>query len=117
MTCASDRRAFRVLIVEDDARTTDLLVDFMALEGFEPTAIDSAIGAADRVSRERPHAILLDLCLAYRSGAALLAALKADPVTAGIPVIICSAMIDALSPARAAQAAAVLQKPIDLRRL
>jgi DNA-binding response OmpR family regulator len=107
----------RVLLIEDDASTAEMLSDFLELEGFELTAMGSALGAADRVRRERPDAILLDLQLPYRSGVSLLAELKATPETASIPVIICSGMIGSLTPARAAQAAAVLEKPLDLRRL
>jgi CheY-like chemotaxis protein len=107
----------RVLLIEDDAATSDLLADLLEFEGFAPTALGSALGAADRARRLRPDAILLDLLLPYRSGASVLAALKADPATAGIPVIVCSAVPDSLSPARAAQAAAVLEKPLDLERL
>jgi CheY-like chemotaxis protein len=53
----------------------------------------------------------LDLGLPYRSGAALLADLKAHPATAVIPVIVVSAYTDALPRERAALAAAVIAKP------
>jgi CheY-like chemotaxis protein len=65
----------------------------------------------------RPDVVLLDLGLPYRSGAAVLADLKADPATAAIPVVIVSGAVEALPPARAALAAAVLTKPVGLRRL
>jgi two-component system alkaline phosphatase synthesis response regulator PhoP len=61
--------------------------------------------------RLHPAVVLLDLGLPYRSGGTLLADLKTDPVTAGIPVLIVSAYAEALLPGRRALAAAVPSKP------
>jgi DNA-binding response OmpR family regulator len=61
--------------------------------------------------RLRPAVILLDLGLPYRSGGALLEDLKADPATAGVPVLVVSALAADLSPARRALAAGVVAKP------
>ena len=107
----------RVLIIEDDPATVDVLVDLFELEGFQTTATGSAIGAMDLLERTRPDAIVMDLVLPYGSGASFLSRLKANPDTAGIPVIICTAFSDTLTPERASVAAAVLDKPIDLRLL
>ncbi|HEU5318184.1 MAG TPA: response regulator [Chloroflexota bacterium] len=106
-----------VLIIEDDAQTADVLTDFFELEGIRTTATGSAIGAVELLKRVRPDAVIMDLALPYRSGASLLGQLKDDPETASVPVIICSAFTGDLTPERAAQAAAVLSKPIDLRHL
>ena len=53
----------------------------------------------------------MDLGLPYRSGAALLVDLKANPATAAVPVIVVSAYTDALPRERVALAAAVIAKP------
>ncbi|MGK2900359.1 MAG: ATP-binding response regulator, partial [Burkholderiaceae bacterium] len=64
----------------------------------------------------RPHLLLLDMHLPDISGLELLRHLKADPVTAAIPVIVVSA--DALSPqidaALDAGALRYLTKPVDV---
>ena len=99
------------LVVEDDPGGAALLAEVLAGAGYAPTTTDSALGAAALARRLRPAVILLDLGLPYRSGGALLADLKADPATAGVPVLVVSGLADALPPARRALAAGVVAKP------
>jgi CheY-like chemotaxis protein len=100
-----------VLVVEDDPEVAALLADVLAGAGYAPAATDSALGATALVRRLRPAAVLLDLGLPYRSGGALLEDLKADSATAGVPVLVVSALADTLPPARRALAAGVVAKP------
>ena len=108
---ASQSRTARVLLVEDDPEIRELLGLLLRAQGYAVEAVDSAIGAAALVGRVRPDVILLDLGLPFRSGAALLEALKADPSTAGIPVVVVSAVAEALGPRRRDLAHAVIAKP------
>src|SRR5262245_16128660 len=105
------------LVVEDDPGIAEFLADALALDGWAAERRESALGLGALLRRWRPDVILLDLGLPYRSGVALLGALKADPATAGIPVVVVSALPEALPSARRAQAAAVLTKPIGPRCL
>ena len=59
---------------------------------------------------------MLDLGLPYVSGSHLLATLREDPDPAvrEVPVVIVSALTEALPPARRAQVSAVLAKPFDM---
>jgi DNA-binding response OmpR family regulator len=114
---ASARRTRDVVVVEDDPLMADLLGDLLADEGYTVTVLPSAFGAREAVQRRRPSAVVLDLGLPYRSGAALLADLKADPAIAAIPVVVVSALTEALPPDRSALAAAVIGKPFPLRAL
>jgi CheY-like chemotaxis protein len=88
-----------VLVVEDDPATPGLLELVVRLEGYAATGVESALGAAAIARGERPCAVLLDLALPFRSGASLLDALKDDPATVAIPVIIVSAPADATASA------------------
>ena len=108
---------YHVLIIEDDGTLKDALVDVLGSAGYTVTSADAALGAAALVRRLCPDVILLDLGLPYRSGASLLAELKADPRTASIPVVIASGSPEALSTARRALAAAVIAKPFELQVL
>jgi CheY-like chemotaxis protein len=85
----------------------------LSLAGYQVAAAESALGVVDRVRRHRPAAVVLDLGLPYVSGAHLLAALRedADPAVRAVPVVVVSALAEALPPARRAQASAVLGKP------
>ena len=106
-----------VVVVEDNPELAALLTDELTDAGYAVTATGSAVGAAALVRRLRPRAVVLDLALPYRSGAALLAELKADPRTASVPVVVVSAYADALSRDRAGLAAAVIPKPFALHAL
>ena len=106
-----------VVVVEDNPDLAALLAEELADAGYAVTATGSAVGAAALVRRLRPRAVVLDLALPYRSGAALLAELKADPRTASVPVVVVSAYTEHLSVAQAGLAAAVIPKPFDLSSL
>ena len=106
----------RVLVVEDDAATATVWEQALADEGYAVRTRDSARGVAALLRAWRPGAVLLDLGLPDRSGACLLAALKADPATAAIPVGVVSGTPEALPPADRGLAAAVLPKPFDLEQ-
>jgi CheY-like chemotaxis protein len=112
---AMERR--RVLVVEDDPDLREVLTDLLGDDGYDVTATDSAIGVRALVESVQSHAILLDLGLPYRSGASLLAELKADPRTAPIPVLVLSGMPEVLAGERRALAAAVIPKPFDVEAL
>jgi DNA-binding response OmpR family regulator len=107
----------RVLIIEDDPDFRALLAHVLEQEGYAATAADSVLGAAALARRLRPAAILLDLGLPYRSGASLLAELKADPRAADIPVLVVSGMPEVLPAERRALAAGVIDKAAGLPRL
>ena len=82
------------------------LADVLAGAGDAPPTTNSALGAVALARRLRPAVILLDLGLPYRSGGALLGDLKADPASAGVPVLVVSGLAEALPPAAAAPARA-----------
>ena len=77
-----------ILVVEDDPDLILFLGELLTSAGYRVAAVDSTLGTAALIRRERPAAILLDLGLPYRSGVSLLAELKAQPDTTAIPVII-----------------------------
>lgn len=114
---APARRRPLVLVVEDDPGSAALMTDVLGDAGYAVRVVATALGVLGEVKRLRPQAIVLDLGLPYRSGAALLADFKADPVTAPIPVIVVSALLENLPPDRAALATTVLPKPFEMRDL
>ena len=99
------------LVVEDDPGMQQLVAEVLRDAGYAVTATDSVLGAVTLARRLDPDAIVLDIGLPYRSGASLLAALKADHATAHIPVIVVSGLPEALPNPRRELAAAVLPKP------
>jgi DNA-binding response OmpR family regulator len=109
--------ARRALIVEDDAGIAELWALVLAEAGFAVRLQGAALGVAALLRAWRPDVVLLDLGLPYRSGASLLAELKADPATAAIPVVVVSAAPDTLHAEYRRRVAAVLRKPVGLQAL
>ena len=105
----------RILHVEDDAASGELVRQLLARRGgVELVQVGDGESALSTARAKRPDLVLLDLGLPDVTGDTVLAQLRADPVTAGIPVVVVSA--DATDAQRqrlaAAGAAAYLTKPL-----
>jgi CheY-like chemotaxis protein len=105
----------RVLVVEDDPDVLDVVVS--ALED-EPDLLVRGFGSAEAaleaLPNVRPDAVLLDLALPGMSGAELAERLRAEPATAGVPVVAMTAthQLSALrTRARRAGCVAIVDKP------
>ena len=104
----------RVLIVEDDDATRNMVSWILLTNGFAVTTAESTLGAVPLARNWHPDLILLDIALPFRSGASLLDSLREDPQTATIPVVVVSGfpqVLDALDVERRALVASVLKKP------
>ena len=84
----------KVLIVEDEPDTLQLLKESLESEGYEViTAIDG-IEAEDKAHRENPDIIILDIFLPKRDGYEVCRRLREDKSSFGIPVIMLTAKDD-----------------------
>lgn len=82
----------RILLIEDDPDIQKMVV--LALKYTAGTEVSTAGAGGPGLARarsEQPGLILLDVMLPDTDGYAVCRALKADPSTAGIPVIFLSA--------------------------
>ena len=106
----------QVLVIDDDAAVRDLMTRFLGKEGF---SVATASGGEEglRLARElQPDVITLDVLMPGMDGWSVLAALKADPVLADVPVVMLT-MLDDRNLGYALGAADYLTKPIDRERL
>ena len=105
-----------VLVIDDDLSVHELVSRVLTKEGFRVlTAASGEEGL--RLAREaRPDAITLDVLMPSVDGWAVLAALKADPELAEIPVVMLT-IVDDKNVGYALGAADYLTKPIDYDRL
>ncbi len=81
----------RVLFVDDDADTRLSVRLALSAAGWEYLEAPTAAEAIERVERDDPDVILLDLGLPDEDGRDVLLQLKSDPSTAWIPVVVLSA--------------------------
>jgi len=105
----------RVLIVEDDPKIRLLLQRFLEDE-YEVLTAGNGREAVEVAKAMKPGIILLDIGLPNLDGMNALRLLKMDPTTAGIPVVIESAMggSTSLLDAQALGAVDYLIKPYDI---
>ena len=87
------RPGARVLVVDDDPKAVTLVSKHLELAGFHPVGAYGGAEALDLARGERPALILLDLMMPTVSGFDVVRALRADPQTADIPVIVLTAKL------------------------
>jgi two-component system cell cycle response regulator DivK len=108
-----------ILIVEDDPLSRELVVDLLEAAGYTVLQAEDGIGLLERVKREQPALILLDLQLPGVDGFTLARQLKSDPETRGIPVLAVTAYAQPGKRERALQAGCdgYFPKPINTKEL
>ncbi|MCW5554051.1 MAG: response regulator [Verrucomicrobiae bacterium] len=105
-----------VLVIDDDASVRDLMQRSLAKDGFRvETAADGKTGL-ELAKQLKPAVITLDVMMPHLDGWSVLAALKADPALADIPVIMLT-IVDDKQMGFALGAADYFTKPIDFSRL
>jgi CheY-like chemotaxis protein len=83
----------RVLVIDDDGNLRTLLKLLFEHRGYHVLlAPDGEIGMA-LAEGSRPDVILLDVAMPYRNGLEVYLDLQNNPLTADIPVIVCSAAL------------------------
>jgi CheY-like chemotaxis protein len=109
----------KILIVEDDRDTRQLLKIRLESQGYETAFAADAVGAISVAREERPDLILLDMGLPGGDGVVVMERLKTFPALESIPVIVVSAREPSTTEPRATEAGAqaYLQKPIDAYEL
>jgi two-component system cell cycle response regulator DivK len=75
------------LIVEDNEMNRDMLSRRIARRGYEVVVAVDGAEAIDRARSEHPTLILMDMSLPVIDGWEATRRLKADPLTAAIPII------------------------------
>jgi len=83
--------ARHVLLVEDEPNIAEAIRFILARDGLRVSHLAEGTGVIERVGLDRPDLIILDHMLPGASGLEILGALRADPATAAIPVMILTA--------------------------
>jgi DNA-binding response OmpR family regulator len=87
----------RILIVDDEFGLADVVAEILAENGYEVAiAINGRLGLAS-VAERRPALILLDVMMPVLDGPGMLHLLRANPDHAQIPVVMMTALPEALS--------------------
>ncbi len=84
----------KILVVEDEEGIRSNLVRMLRLEGFDVIEASNGYLGLQAAGRELPDLVLSDVMMPELDGYGLLEAMRADPVTAGIPLIFLTARTD-----------------------
>lgn len=109
----------KILIVDDEEEFLLLLRSALEVRGFEVVTATSAIEAGMELSDRPPALILMDIRMPGIDGFQACAAIKRNPATKDIPIMITSALSDDADIKRARKMGIVdyFVKPVDIERL
>jgi CheY-like chemotaxis protein len=102
----------RLLIVDDEDLVRSVVASILRRSGFEVTEARDGIEALASARATPPDAVLTDLNMPRCNGEGLCVALKGDPATAGIPIILMTGSQTDEAHMRSVGCIAVLYKPL-----
>jgi signal transduction histidine kinase len=105
-----------VLVIDDDPTIHDLVRRFLSKQGFNVRTANSGEEGLRLAKLIKPEAITLDVMMPGMDGWSVLTALKANPQTADIPVVMMT-MVDDQNLGYALGAAEYLLKPVQTKQL
>jgi signal transduction histidine kinase/CheY-like chemotaxis protein/CHASE3 domain sensor protein len=108
----TEGEAPRILVIEDDCNSAQLIQSYLVSSGYETTYCDQPQNAMRIVTEIQPDVITLDLLMNPSSGWEVLLRLKNDPRTAAIPVVVIS-IVDQPAIGTTFGADEYLVKPVD----
>lgn len=105
----------KILIVDDDRETTNLLEKIVMMKGHQPASVNNSVKAVEQAHAIQPDIILMDILMPEINGIQLCKIFKAIPELKHIPIIIVSALNDAGSQRDTLNAGAAdfLSKPVN----
>lgn len=108
----------KALVVDDDPDIRDIIMMVLDMEGYMVTGLDNGQEVVQFVRQQHPDIVLLDVMLGDADGRDICRALKTDPATEAIPVLIVSATHGTADPKTSSCGANdLLAKPFDIREL
>ena len=84
--------AANILVVDDDPEIVTMLSTRLAKRGYKVSTANDGHRALELAKREKPDLVLLDVMMPGKSGWEVARALKQDPVTATIKIVMVTAI-------------------------
>ncbi|HYF63900.1 MAG TPA: response regulator [Herpetosiphonaceae bacterium] len=104
-----------IMLVEDDLPSRTFMAEALADEGYQTIGADDGVMALEQLATARPDLIITSLMLPRMDGLTFCSHVRDNPATSAIPIVICSATLEAPDPLPGAYAG-FLAKPFDLGR-
>jgi len=109
----------RILVVDDEAINLKLVSRLLEIEGYEVITARSGEVALRLIEQSPPDMALLDVRMPDMEGHELCRRLRQNPLTAGIPIVMLTALVDENDRQKGIEAGAddCLPKPFDVEML
>jgi type IV pilus assembly protein PilB len=109
----------RVLLVEDSLTILSVVKYFLELEGFEVLVAKDGVAGLEMARRHKPDVIVSDYSMPGMNGLEMLKALRADPLTQGIAILMLTSEASVEKETQALEVGAddYILKPVEPRRL
>ena len=113
-----------VLIVDDDPDLVETVSMILESKGYEVGKAYDGIEGEEAIKKRRPDVLVLDVMMPRKNGYQLCKELKANPATKGIPVVLLTAVGEAVptttyshAEGMAVEAEDFIPKPVDAATL
>jgi len=113
-----------VLIVDDDPDIVETIAMMLESKGYEVGKAYDGIEGQESIGKRPPDLLILDVMMPRKNGYVLCAELKKNNETRGIPIILLTAVADAVptttyshADGRAMEAEDYIPKPVDIQVL
>ncbi len=109
----------RVLVVEDSSTVAEVVKYFLELEGFKVVVAENGLAGLEMALREPPDVIVTDVNMPGMGGVAMVKALRAEPRTSDVRILMLTSESSVESEAEGLEAGAddYILKPVEARRL
>ena len=91
VACGGEPLSARVLLIEDEVNIAEAIRFLLTRDGCEVDVRPDGGSALATLAADLPDLVILDLMLPDMSGLEILSALRADPATSGLPVLMLTA--------------------------
>ncbi len=107
--------AWKVLLIEDDSYSADVVSRILTYHKIEHTIVASAEGALELLKQDTPNLLIVDLALPGMNGWDFLKTVRRDPANAHIPAVAVTAFHSTLVAQQAIEMGfnAYFAKPIE----
>jgi DNA-binding response OmpR family regulator len=106
-----------VLVVDDDPAIRGLLADALRDEGYTVDVAAHGREALEAMRNRRPATVVLDLMMPIMDGFSFIQACQNEQLCDGVPIVVISAVNEAIQRIRDVPVHACIAKPFDLNDL
>lgn len=109
----------KILLIDDEKDFLSLLKDTLEIRDFEVAVVDNAVEAGMEFASKPPDLILMDIKMPGIDGLQAASAIRRNPSTKNIPIIVVSALSgeSVKKEARKLGVAEYFVKPVDIEKL